>query len=245
MQLPRQAAQPPGDRRGHARGQLGELVADAHPAEGLRSDVRTPIGASGVPNRLGITTVNPRVHHLLAEADDRRREAGDLVDHDDARAAALAVGRVGDPAEGVLALGPGVEESHGGDPATCPDVTGCAREGLPLSRVRRLAALRELPVRVLRHAGWGYSRGERAIVPVDEKGRYVDAEGLEWFVCRNLTLSGCTWLIDHRRWPVLELRADPDPPERRRRRRAGQLPGGRAGQATPGRRARHPRASRS
>jgi hypothetical protein len=40
----------------------------------------------------------------------------------------------------------------------------------------------------------GYSRLERAIVPVDEKGRYVDAEGLEWFVCRNLPLSGCTWL---------------------------------------------------
>jgi hypothetical protein len=42
----------------------------------------------------------------------------------------------------------------------------------------------------------GYSRGERAIVPVDEKGRYVDADGLEWFRCRNLTLSGCTWLTD-------------------------------------------------
>ena len=40
----------------------------------------------------------------------------------------------------------------------------------------------------------GFSRLERAIVPVDEKGRYVDAEGLEWYVCRNLTLSGCTWL---------------------------------------------------
>ena len=40
----------------------------------------------------------------------------------------------------------------------------------------------------------GFSRSERAIVPVDEKGRYVDADGLEWFLCRNLTLSGCTWL---------------------------------------------------
>ena len=36
----------------------------------------------------------------------------------------------------------------------------------------------------------GFSRSERAIVPVDEKGRYVDADGLEWFLCRNLTLSG-------------------------------------------------------
>jgi hypothetical protein len=40
----------------------------------------------------------------------------------------------------------------------------------------------------------GYSRAERAIVPVDEQGRYVDAEGLVWHVCRNLDLSGCTWL---------------------------------------------------
>ena len=45
----------------------------------------------------------------------------------------------------------------------------------------------------------GFSRSERAIVPVDEKGRYVDADGLEWHVCRNLTLSGCTWLTDDRR----------------------------------------------
>lgn len=40
----------------------------------------------------------------------------------------------------------------------------------------------------------GYARDERAIVPVDEHGRYTDAEGLIWHVCRNLNLSGCTWL---------------------------------------------------
>ena len=40
----------------------------------------------------------------------------------------------------------------------------------------------------------GYSRGERAIVPVDAEGRYVDAGGTAWYVCRNLGLSGCTWL---------------------------------------------------
>jgi hypothetical protein len=39
----------------------------------------------------------------------------------------------------------------------------------------------------------GYSREERAIVPVED-GRYVDADGDTWHVCRNLTLSGCTWL---------------------------------------------------
>ncbi|MDO9456342.1 putative zinc-binding metallopeptidase [Nocardioides sp.] len=40
----------------------------------------------------------------------------------------------------------------------------------------------------------GYSRAERAIVPVDEHGQYVDATGLVWHVCKNLGLSGCTWL---------------------------------------------------
>jgi hypothetical protein len=40
----------------------------------------------------------------------------------------------------------------------------------------------------------GYSRGERAIVPVDDQGQYVDATGLVWHVCANLGLSGCTWL---------------------------------------------------
>lgn len=42
--------------------------------------------------------------------------------------------------------------------------------------------------------GLGYSRDERQIVPVDLYGRYVDATGLIWHVCRNLNLSGCTWL---------------------------------------------------
>ncbi|MEZ3161941.1 putative zinc-binding metallopeptidase [Microbacterium sp. BWT-B31] len=40
----------------------------------------------------------------------------------------------------------------------------------------------------------GYWREERAIVPVDAEGRYVAADGLIWHVCRNLNLSGCTWL---------------------------------------------------
>ena len=42
----------------------------------------------------------------------------------------------------------------------------------------------------------GYSREERAIVPVED-GRYVDADGDVWHVCRNLQLSGCTWLTEH------------------------------------------------
>lgn len=40
----------------------------------------------------------------------------------------------------------------------------------------------------------GFSRDEREIVPVDADGRYVDGDGLVWHVCRNLDLSGCTWL---------------------------------------------------
>ncbi|MET0784526.1 MAG: putative zinc-binding metallopeptidase, partial [Leifsonia flava] len=40
----------------------------------------------------------------------------------------------------------------------------------------------------------GYSRGEGEIVPVGRDGRYVDSAGWIWHVCRNLNLSGCTWL---------------------------------------------------
>lgn len=42
--------------------------------------------------------------------------------------------------------------------------------------------------------GLGFSRGEAEIVPVDGSGRYVDSAGRAWHVCRNLGLSGCTWL---------------------------------------------------
>ncbi|MET0954163.1 MAG: putative zinc-binding metallopeptidase [Aeromicrobium sp.] len=42
----------------------------------------------------------------------------------------------------------------------------------------------------------GFSRAEKAIVPVDNKGQYVDADGDIWHVCRNLNLSGCTWLTE-------------------------------------------------
>lgn len=39
----------------------------------------------------------------------------------------------------------------------------------------------------------GFSRQEQDIVPLVD-GRYVDAGGLVWHGCRNLHLSGCTWL---------------------------------------------------
>lgn len=39
-----------------------------------------------------------------------------------------------------------------------------------------------------------FSRAERAIVPVDKQGTYVDSAGLLWHVCANLNLSACTWL---------------------------------------------------
>jgi hypothetical protein len=42
----------------------------------------------------------------------------------------------------------------------------------------------------------GFSRAERAIVPVDAKGQYVDLAGLVWHVCANLNLNGCTWLTE-------------------------------------------------
>lgn len=40
----------------------------------------------------------------------------------------------------------------------------------------------------------GFSREAAAIVAVDARGKYVDPAGLVWHVCRNLHLSGCTWL---------------------------------------------------
>jgi hypothetical protein len=43
-------------------------------------------------------------------------------------------------------------------------------------------------------AALGYSRAERDIVPLDARGAYADAAGAVWHVCRNLGLSGCTWL---------------------------------------------------
>ncbi|MDX6276017.1 MAG: hypothetical protein QOJ72_145 [Nocardioidaceae bacterium] len=42
----------------------------------------------------------------------------------------------------------------------------------------------------------GFSREEKAIVPVDEHGQYVDSQGRVWHVCANNALSGCTWLSD-------------------------------------------------
>ncbi|WP_028474273.1 zinc-binding metallopeptidase family protein [Nocardioides alkalitolerans] len=41
----------------------------------------------------------------------------------------------------------------------------------------------------------GFSRAERAIVPVED-GQYVDASGAVWHVCANLNVSGCTWLTE-------------------------------------------------
>lgn len=40
----------------------------------------------------------------------------------------------------------------------------------------------------------GFSRAERDVVPVDDDGAYVDADGMVWHVCANLNLTGCTWL---------------------------------------------------
>ena len=42
----------------------------------------------------------------------------------------------------------------------------------------------------------GFSRADDDIVPVDSHGVYVDARGTQQHVCRNLDLSGCTWLTE-------------------------------------------------
>jgi hypothetical protein len=86
-------------------------------------------------------------------------------------------------------------------------VTGLARSGvrpLPTGNVTPVKSYRcrvcdnplyfENSLCVSCGTALGFSRDERAIVPVDETGRYVDASGAIWWVCANLNLSGCTWL---------------------------------------------------
>lgn len=46
----------------------------------------------------------------------------------------------------------------------------------------------------------GYSRAERALVPVDASGRYVDSDGRAWWTCANRELCGCTWLAEQPGW---------------------------------------------
>ncbi|MFT4187616.1 MAG: putative zinc-binding metallopeptidase [Aeromicrobium sp.] len=43
-------------------------------------------------------------------------------------------------------------------------------------------------------AALGFWRDRSEIVVVGDDGSFVDPEGLIWFVCPNLDLSGCTWL---------------------------------------------------
>ncbi|MDT9593282.1 putative zinc-binding metallopeptidase [Nocardioides zeae] len=40
----------------------------------------------------------------------------------------------------------------------------------------------------------GFSRSERALVPVGDDGRYTDHTGATWFRCANRELAGCNWL---------------------------------------------------
>jgi hypothetical protein len=40
----------------------------------------------------------------------------------------------------------------------------------------------------------GYVREERALVPLDADGTYVDRDGTTWHPCSNTKLAGCTWL---------------------------------------------------
>ena len=57
--------------------------------------------------------------------------------------------------------------------------------------------------------GLGYSRAEGEIVPVGLDGRYIDGSGLIWHVCRNLNLSGCTWLAPLEGGQCFSCCADP------------------------------------
>lgn len=42
----------------------------------------------------------------------------------------------------------------------------------------------------------GYSRDRGDIVPVNDHGVHVDPDDKAWHLCRNMHLSGCTWLSD-------------------------------------------------
>ena len=80
--------------------------------------------------------------------------------------------------------------------------------------------------------GLGFSRDERAIVPVDATGGTSTPSGLVWHVCRNLNLSGCTWLAPARGRPVLQLcdltrtRPSDDDPRGSRTSRSPSAPSG-------------------
>ena len=111
VQRAREAAQPDRDRRGPPGRHRRELPAHAQPRQHLRDGA----GAHRVPGRAEQVRQHDReagVDDLLGEPDHLRGQARDLVDHDHAGPGALAVRRVGDPAGGVLARGPGVEERH-------------------------------------------------------------------------------------------------------------------------------------
>lgn len=52
----------------------------------------------------------------------------------------------------------------------------------------------------------GFSRPEGDIVPLQDDGTYVDAEGYIWHVCENTQLSGCTWLTEQPASPCFSCR---------------------------------------
>lgn len=43
----------------------------------------------------------------------------------------------------------------------------------------------------------GYLRERRTIVAVDGAGQFQDSSGSTWYICANLGISGCTWLVPH------------------------------------------------
>ncbi len=83
-------------------------------------------------------------------------------------------------------------------PAGASEATGPLREDSPVKafccRVCDAALYFENSVCVTCGSPLGFSREERAIVPLDDRGRYVDAQGLIWHLCANRDIAGCTWL---------------------------------------------------
>src|SRR5262249_9148415 len=112
VQLAGQGPQPCRHRTGPPEREQAELPADTdtgNAAQRLAHGRRSLLAAEKRRQH----NAEPSRHHLLGEGDDRRRDTGNLVDHNHARPTALAVRRMRDPAGRMTAGSPGIEQAHG------------------------------------------------------------------------------------------------------------------------------------
>ena len=113
-----------------------------------------------------------------------------------------------------------------------------------MPRVQQSALLRELHLRLVRRRVSATPARRARSSRSASTAATSTASGLIWHVCRNLNLSGCTWLAPLEGGQCFSCCADPHAAERRRCGGGRELPRGRAGQAAPHRRARPTRLPR-